>query len=219
MIACPYCNKAKPKLKIILELETYFEGVLIRVPNAEISQCPACGKKSYHAKELKRWRTFKDTDEFGPVVQEAHRIITRTIDNINMPYGCDDTMLMLTGTTFKGFRWHGWDRERQIRVPITNEATNRKAFKATCVLIGLLEEFPIDVFWSISFRVPENDDTKCPYCDAEPELKVIPGLETKFKGIMINVDDTKFWQCPICDRKTCDPLELKRRHNLQEKSQ
>ena len=55
LLVCPYCGKGKPELKVIPELETRFEGVMIKVPNAEISQCPECGEKTYHAKELKRW--------------------------------------------------------------------------------------------------------------------------------------------------------------------
>lgn len=48
------------ELKVTPELETMFEGVMIKVPNAEISQCPECGGKSYHAKELKRWQAIKN---------------------------------------------------------------------------------------------------------------------------------------------------------------
>lgn len=58
-ITCPACGKAKLEIKELHELKTEFEGVSITVPNAEFSECPACGENTYTAKELKRWAEIK----------------------------------------------------------------------------------------------------------------------------------------------------------------
>ena len=57
---CPMCGKATVETRIISEFETLFEGVMIQVKDAEITECPVCGERSYGAKELKRWKKIKE---------------------------------------------------------------------------------------------------------------------------------------------------------------
>jgi ribosomal protein S27AE len=54
------CGKATVETRIISEFEIMFEGVMIQVKDAEITECPNCGERSYGAKELKRWKKIKE---------------------------------------------------------------------------------------------------------------------------------------------------------------
>jgi len=56
---CPMCGKGMMEEQFIPVLKKRFEGVKIRVRNAHIHQCNACGEMSYSARELKRWKEIK----------------------------------------------------------------------------------------------------------------------------------------------------------------
>lgn len=57
---CPQCGESTLESVVVPDLQTRFEGVLIKVPDAKISRCSNCGKESYSARELKRWREIKN---------------------------------------------------------------------------------------------------------------------------------------------------------------
>ena len=53
---CPYCGRREMTLQIEAEYATRLSGVEVRIGNARISRCGACGGTMVAADELKRWR-------------------------------------------------------------------------------------------------------------------------------------------------------------------
>jgi putative zinc finger/helix-turn-helix YgiT family protein len=157
-VTCPACGKAKMESKLIPHLKTEFEGVSIEVKDAHLSECPACGERTYSGNELARWKKIKQTALADRNLLPAGADVKRLREAREMSVAQLASLLGVTRQTV-----HSWERAEDEYV---------KSGPAAILLVMLLEEIAVnadDVFRTI-VRVAERCGKpaigKTPHTDA-----------------------------------------------------
>jgi len=105
---CPSCGNKTLANKVVENFSTSFEGIPIIVPSASFRECTECEKRTFPAKELKRWRKIKDDFLATSICAVTGSDVQALREQLGLSVASFADLISVTRQT-----GHNWEKEKE----------------------------------------------------------------------------------------------------------